>query len=335
MNTLDVTLRLSNLRCHDEGDGPGSAEPYLWTVFFKIDGDTTVVNPSLTLQGTATVVGTPGNQGNLPNHDVDPGENVPIPAAIGEFKTRLKPIPLQQPIGSFKEVGGVMGMITVLMEEDNTPNSAIAKGHVALNKAVQDSLNALIPTLNFGHQEPTEQEVEAMKKKIGDAVTKAVSDDVSVWEWLGGLGNMDDQIGSEAFRFSHKQLEDAGVSGIAIQKRFRKEGDWELQGRITGVPVSTTTGSLRIALSGIPTGLTMFPVRVTGPGFNRALNRTATLTGLLPGTYTITANEFTTGQVNKPTCRMYTPRTPSAQRMVTTGQTASASIGYTSAPCDA
>jgi len=335
MNILDVNLKLNNLHCYDEGDGIGSAEPYLWTVFFKIDGDTAVVNPSLALQGTATVVGTPGNHGDLPNHDVDPGENVPIPAAIGEFKTRLKPIPLQTPIGDFKEVGGVMGAITVLMEEDNTPNSAIAKGHVALDKAVQDSLNALIPTLNFGHQEPTDAEIEAMKKTIGDAVSKAIADDVSVWDWLGGLGNMDDQIGAEVFRFSHTQLEAQGVSGIGIQKRFNNEGDWELQGRVTAFPLNATTGNLLVTLSGVPTTLTTFPVRVTGPGFSQALNKTTTFTGLPTGMYTISANEFSTGQLNKPTCRMYTPVADTAQTTVIAGQVASASVRYTSAPCDA
>src|SRR5947207_4942237 len=142
MNTLDVHLKLNNVHCFDEADGPGSAEPYLWTVFFKIDGDTTVVTPSSALQGTATVVTTPGNHRDLPNHDVDPGETVPIPAVIGEFNTRLKPIPLQQPIGTLTEVGGVVGVITVLMEQDNTPNAAIAQGHLALNKAVRDALDA-------------------------------------------------------------------------------------------------------------------------------------------------------------------------------------------------
>src|SRR5215468_5503046 len=98
MNPLDVKLKLQNLHCFDEADGIGSAEPYLWTVFFKIDGDTTVVNSHLTLQGTATVIPRPGNHRDLPNQDVDAGENVPIPAVLGEFDVRLKPIPLQNPI---------------------------------------------------------------------------------------------------------------------------------------------------------------------------------------------------------------------------------------------
>ncbi len=335
MNTLDVTLKLNNLHCFEEGDGIGSAEPYLWTVFFKIDGDTTVVNTSLSLQGSATVVTTPGNHRNLPNHDVDPGENVPIPGVIGEFKTQLKPILLQQPIGDMKEVGGVVGVIAVLMEEDNTPNSAIAKGHDALNKAVRDSLNALIPTLNFTHQAPTDAEIEALKKKIGDTVTKAISNNVSIWSWLGGFGNMDDKIGSEVFRFSHEELEARGVSGISIRKRFKNHGDWEIQGRITAPPLNVTTGGLRVTLSGVPATLTTSPVRVTGPGFSRALNKTTTLTGLVPGNYTLTANGFTTGQINKPTCRIFTPSIATKQITVNSGQTASVGVAYTSQRCDA
>jgi hypothetical protein len=333
MNSLDVKLKLNNLHCFEEGDGVGSAEPYLWTVFFKIDGDTARVNSALKLEGTATVVGTPGNHEDLPNHDVDPGENVAIPTSLGEFNTRLKPIPLQQPVGGFKEVGGVMGVITVLMEEDNTPNSAIAAGHNALNKAVKDGLDALIPTLNFSHQEPTDAEIEALKAKIGDTVSKAVASGVGVWDWLSGLGNMDDQIGSEVFRFSHKQLEQQGISGISIQKRFKNEGDWELQGRITAFPVDVQTGSLQVSVSGIPSTVSLFPVRIAGPGFNRIIGKSASFSGLLPGIYTITASPFTTG-ANKPTCRFFSAATPTKKVTVVAGQTASASMSYTSEPCN-
>jgi hypothetical protein len=237
MNSLDVQLRLDSLHCFDEGDGPGSAEPYLWTVFFKIDGNTTQVSPALSLQGTATVIGTPGNHGDLPNHDVDPGETIAIPGSLGAFNTRLKPIALQQPIGNVNAVGGVMGLIAVLMEEDNTPNAAIAKGHAALNQAVSKCLNALIPTLGFAHQEPTPAEIEALKKKIGDAVTAAVKNDVSAWDWISGFGNMDDRIGAEVFRFSHNELDASVPNTLNFSKRFKSEGDWELKGHVKATRV--------------------------------------------------------------------------------------------------
>ena len=33
--TLNLETVLQNVHCHDEGDGWGNAEPYIWTVFFK------------------------------------------------------------------------------------------------------------------------------------------------------------------------------------------------------------------------------------------------------------------------------------------------------------
>lgn len=336
MNTLDVRLRLNNLHCFDEGDGIGSAEPYLWTVFFKIDGDSVQVNPGLSLQGTATVIGTSGNHGDLPNHDVDAGEDVPIPSALGEFNTRLRPIPLQQPVGGVSEVGGVMGVITVLMEEDNTSSSAVAKGHDTLNKAVRDSLNSLIPTLNFVHQEPTPDEIEAMKKKIGDAVTRAIKDGVSVWDWLKGFGNMDDKIGSEVFRFSHTDLEQAGLGGMDIRKRFKNEGDWEIQGRVTAAVVGAATGTLQVNVHGVPSTLVTRPIHISGPsGFSQSINKSSTLSNVPVGSYTIRANGFNTGLPHKPTCRIFTPTNGSQQRTVAAGQAVSVSVDYTSEPCNA
>lgn len=231
MSPVEVTIRLQHIHCFHEGDGPGKAEPYLWNVFFKIDGDTTVVR-SLSLQGSATVIGTPGNHGNLTKGGVEAGDNVPIPPEVGTFRTVLKPIPLDPPMSGVQNVSGYIGCISVLLEQDNTPNSAVASGHKALNAAVQSELDRLISTLNLTHPVPTEEDIERIKKNISSKVENAIKDEVGIWDWLRGFGNQDEKIGSAIFRFSQKDVENAGVDGIPLKKRWKKEGDWEITGLI-------------------------------------------------------------------------------------------------------
>src|SRR5262245_26388286 len=117
---LAVWINLDRVHCYDEGDGWGNAEPYLWTVFFKVDGDTVVLGDDLHLHGTATIVTTPGSHGNLGDTDVDAGDDVNVPDAIGAFQTTLRPIPIPDWLSDLgvDRVGGVCGVIAILMEED-------------------------------------------------------------------------------------------------------------------------------------------------------------------------------------------------------------------------
>ena len=97
---LRVDINLRNLHCI-RGSETTSSEPYLWTVFFKIDGDSVSIiqgtDFKFHMDGTATVTGTPGNHGNLGTSDVDDGDNVPIPRTLGTFSTLLKPIHFAPP----------------------------------------------------------------------------------------------------------------------------------------------------------------------------------------------------------------------------------------------
>jgi hypothetical protein len=237
VNDLKIDLKLDRVHCHDEGDGPGNAEPYLWTVFWKVDGETVVVNsdgPSpVFVQGFPTVVGTPGNHGNLGTTDVDEGDDVAIPAVIGEYHTTMKPIPLTTPLGSISEVGGMIGCLVVLMEEDFTNPDAIQRGHEALDSNVRDKLAELVGSLSIAKPEPTDEDIAAISDQIGEAVKDAIGDGVSVLSWISSFGNMDDQIGSAVFRFSHKQLEAAGGVRIPFSRRWENEGDWEIFGGIS------------------------------------------------------------------------------------------------------
>ena len=235
MDPLNVTFDLTNLQCLDEGDGPGNAEPYLWTVFFKIDGSTVSVNSKLMLEGSASVFSTPGNHGDLPNHDVAAGERVAIPRSLGHFQTRLLPIPVKPLPG--RAVGGVVGSLAVLMEEDSTPDDAIASGHAALNKALRDQLDKLIPTLGISKQSPSDDDLKKLEDQISAAVTAAVSDNVSFWDAVWGVisfGNsQDDQVGTAKFFFSHDQLAASAGKPIPLQQHWTNEGDWILNGSVS------------------------------------------------------------------------------------------------------
>jgi hypothetical protein len=230
MEPTPVKIKLDNIHCSDEGDFIGSAEPYLWTVFFKIDGDTTHVDSSLTLQGTATVVTTPGNHGNLGVHDVDAGDDIPIPPALGELSTVLTPIPVDSMPGT--TVPGVIGCIVVLLEEDETPSSAVQAGHAALNQAVQTALDELISTLSVLHPSPTDNEIKALTDKVGKKVEDAISDNVSVWDWLTALGNEDDKIGTKVFYYSQNDICKAVLPGIRLYQEWQNEGRWQISGSI-------------------------------------------------------------------------------------------------------
>jgi hypothetical protein len=95
--SLPVSVKLSSIYCRDEADGIGDAEPYLWAILFKIDGETIRQAPGLPLLvGDAVFHFGPGSHGNLGTRSVDAGETVQIPAAIGEWHTGLQPIILTQ-----------------------------------------------------------------------------------------------------------------------------------------------------------------------------------------------------------------------------------------------
>ena len=148
------------------------------------------------LQGVPTVVGTPGNHGNLGgDNEVDEGDTVTIPAIIGEYRTVMKPIELTTPILTVSEVGGVVGCVVVLMEEDETPDSAIIRGQEALDREVRNRLTSLLQTLSIAKTEPTDEDIAAMADQIGSAVKDAIGAGVSVIDFIVALGNMDDQIG--------------------------------------------------------------------------------------------------------------------------------------------
>ena len=235
-NVIRVNLELDRIHCHDEGDGWGNAEPYLWTVFFKLDGNTVQLTESLTLSGPPTTHNTPGSHGNLGDTDVDAGDNVTIPASIGEWETYLKPIPAPASLSSLlQDVGGVVGVVAILMEEDNVTDAGANAGHVALNGAVRDALQEIINTRSLSNQDVSEAEIQgfsaAIETKIKDAIVNQQNFFENFWSWI----NSDDTIGVKVFVFKHDDLDPATTTNFS--HRWPNEGDWEIFGHITSTPL--------------------------------------------------------------------------------------------------
>jgi len=233
---IRVNLELDRIHCYDEGDGWGNAEPYLWTVFFKVDGNTVQLTESLTLSGPPTTHNTPGSHGNLGDTDVDAGDNVTIPAVIGEWETYLKPIPAPESLsGLLKDVGGVVGVVAILMEEDNVSDDGAEAGHAALNSAVRNVLQQIIDTRNLSNQDVSEEEIKgftgAIEGKIKDAIVSQQNFFENFWSWI----NSDDTIGVKVFIFKHDDLDPAVTQNFS--HRWNNEGDWEIFGHITSTPL--------------------------------------------------------------------------------------------------
>lgn len=231
LEPVPVRITLDTIDCYDNGE-LGSAEPYMWTAFFKIDGDTVTVNAQLTLEGAATVVATPGNHGDLGPGGVNNGDTVTIPTSLGQFFTTLTPIPVPSQGTS---VSGVVGAVVIMLEQDDTPDAAVAAGHAELNAALQTALDALIPTLNFLHESPTDAEIQALTDKVGQQVEAAISDNVSAWDWLKAFGNMDDKIGTAVFYESQTSLCRAPLDGFILSQEWDDAGRWGINGHMGAV----------------------------------------------------------------------------------------------------
>jgi hypothetical protein len=250
-------INLNPLNCHDEGDGIGDAEPYLWTVFFKCDGSTLAVSDAGTIEGSALTFPTPGSHGNLNRDDVDEGDSVFIPSVLGSFSDSVIPIPvapaIQGRLGQ-EDLPGFFGVVVVLMEEDNVTDSGAEAGHQALNAAVQSAIDRVLQSLGPFHQTITDEDIDSVTAGIDDTVSDAVSEEqgvfANIWSWL----NADDQIGHKTFVFNQDQFvtveqPDQRIGTLGFSERWRNEGDWEIHGAM-----ALTEPCLAMSMAGVLAG---------------------------------------------------------------------------------
>jgi hypothetical protein len=247
---IHVRAQLVDILCRNEADGPGNAEPYLWPVFFKVDGDSYAFE-SVGLIGFPTVVSSNGQHGNLGDTDVDEGDRVLIPETLGMLETELKPIPVNDPffrsqIGD-DTIPGFVGAVAVLMEQDSWPDDFTTTGYDALVDAIRLGVGKMMASFQHATHVPTKDEIDAQIAGIKDLAHRMVRGAIlnhmsgSQIAWYGSAGNNDDQIGVEGWFLSQDDFAD--TNSKTFSRRWTDDesdgnGDWEITVRFTNLDAS-------------------------------------------------------------------------------------------------
>ena len=173
---LSATIEVLSLHCTEQHDGHGNSEPYLWFAYFFADVTTLTEDDPISV----FVPDVPDVRALFPeagnNQDID------IPPELGVFQVNL-------------EGGGLdlvmLGVLVVLLEEDDTPDDAIAAGYDEFRTAVHRELNKFVN--EHGLNEPTEEQIEKIVDAVRSSVKDAIADELGFWEGL--CDNQDDTIG--------------------------------------------------------------------------------------------------------------------------------------------
>lgn len=242
LSPLTVDFRVRQVICHHQNDrGFGDSEPYLLTLFFKVDGDTVSLTNEFALTGTATFQPTPGTHGNLSDVDVATGDTVLVPPAIGSFTTTLRGIQLPDPCDALLPggVSGVIGVICALLEQDGVRDDAAEAGHDAFNEVIIREVNEIVNTLSIDNQEIPEDAKDAIAEQVKDAFKKAV---FGATGFLGDLSLVvrgllfaagDDPLLEALFLFKHSELAEQGTISFALRPNEGETEDWEITGDVS------------------------------------------------------------------------------------------------------
>jgi hypothetical protein len=172
---LKVEIRLANFDSTFFVTNQGANLPYLWVIFFKIDGDTVSVGSDFQLQGQAQIYTRAGNHGDIGS---DLGEIWPIPDELGYFQTTLKPISF----GEIVAAPGYLGCVCLVLQDFGSPDYDVSAGHDAFNSAFTTAINNFIPTLGPMSTTIGPAQVAMLQGQITTAVTAAMTNALSTWD---------------------------------------------------------------------------------------------------------------------------------------------------------
>ena len=230
-----VTFDLAKLTCVSAGE-IGGDEPYMWNVFFTVDGSTVTLGDDLRLRGQAAVTPTPGSHGNLGAGGTAAGQTIEIPDAVGRSTVVLDLVKFPPSLSAalVGGVSGVAGCVSVLLEQDLVAAGAAEAGHQAFNAEVKRILDELIPTLGVGNVSPGPDDLAAMSGRVAEKVREAVLAEGNVLEDIFAGLDPDDVVGFNVFLFTHKTL--LAQPHKTIEATYGETGRYSLVGTAIAAP---------------------------------------------------------------------------------------------------
>jgi hypothetical protein len=239
MKNLNCSIRFDRLECLDYPKGRKS-KPYLWFVFFKVDGSCVRLTDKFRLEGDGIFYHSEGSHGNLGGKEVGTGEHITIPSKVGGCELQL--VPIHVPIFEQK-TAATLGILAVLLEEHNVSDGGAEAGHNKLKNevaiAVSESLEAFDPReikfddIEGSIQEYFQKRMDPYMVSIPKRVEKTIQKEQTLVQNLWSLVSKDQFIGVHVWNFSQNQLMlHNGRTELACEWNVPKLGHWKLRGEI-------------------------------------------------------------------------------------------------------
>ncbi len=239
LQPAELKISLDKLTLHRKSERWGMSEPYLWNIFFRVDGDAIKINPNFTINGKGIFHSSKGSHKNL-NTSIHRQNSVSIPKAVGIWETVLTPVRVPY----FEQfVPGMAGVISILMEENNVSSEGAEAGRIALLEQVQNAMNGALKafdpkvidisdiqnSLSSYFQGQVGNFVDGIEKYVIEAIKKRQNILQNVWSLI----NADNLVGFKVWNFSHQELVDNnGKMKLNHHWKSDKYGNWEIDGEV-------------------------------------------------------------------------------------------------------
>ncbi|MFE9581126.1 hypothetical protein ACFYO1_32460 [Nocardia sp. NPDC006044] len=125
-------------------DRPGAPRPYLWTSFFKVDGDGVQGDGRGGLAGTPQIYVTDRN-GDDPIFPAAPAECcAAIPRTVGQWSGTLSPIPAVAGPRNDHEGPGLVGVAVAVLQSQGFSTAAAGATRAALDDAIRAAISRTV-----------------------------------------------------------------------------------------------------------------------------------------------------------------------------------------------